>query len=156
MTPRTQHYRRVKIGLPPYRIDLGCKRKRREGFYGLDRLDFGQDIVWDVRDGLPFPDDSVISVHMGDFLEHICDDDQPKLWLEIYRVCSHEAVITTKTPREGTPEAWDVWHTSRWSRHRFEGLTLCWNNGMRITKSSTSGAHLLVDLVVLKSRDRKC
>jgi len=57
--------RRVKIkNFKDIYLDLGCgdKKHRRpikgKNNVGLDIIDYGQEIVWDVKDGIPLPDNS--------------------------------------------------------------------------------------------------
>ena len=45
------------------KLDLGCADNVLDGFTGVDFRDYGQDIIWDVRDGLPFPDSSVEEIY---------------------------------------------------------------------------------------------
>lgn len=60
---------------PRLRVDLGCGRHKRPGFLGIDRLQLdGVDMVWDVRDGLPFGDGTVDYVVADNLMEHIGED----------------------------------------------------------------------------------
>ena len=114
--------RRLRIGNPPYKVDLGCKENTKPGFIGLDHNDWGQDIVWDITEGLPFPDNSVEEVFMGDFLEHIAEHNLPDLWRELRRCCRNGAIIETRTPLAGKDVAYYSTHVSYWNARRFRGI----------------------------------
>lgn len=143
--------RRVKVsGQPLYKLDIGCKNKKSQGYLGLDLRDFGQEIVWDVCYGIPLPDDTVVEIRMSHFLEHIGEEDLPFLWYEIRRVCVHGGLVLTTTPHADSADAWDVWHKSRWNEKRIEGLAKCWNNGFKIMTNRRNGQNLIADLQVIK------
>lgn len=56
----------------PLKVNVGCGNEPFPGWVNLD-LDPGAqaDIVWDVTDGLPFPDNSCAFMYSEHFLEHI-------------------------------------------------------------------------------------
>ena len=56
----------------PLKVNVGCGNAPFPGWINLD-LDPGTkaDILWDVTDGLPFPDDSCAFLYSEHFLEHI-------------------------------------------------------------------------------------
>lgn len=113
---------RVKISSFPIKLDLGCKDIKREGFVGLDAYDFGQDVLWDINCGLPFPDDSVIEVFCNQFFEHLTEAEINVLCWELYRVCVDGAMMEIRVPHQETEVAYDIAHYSLWSETRFRGL----------------------------------
>jgi predicted SAM-dependent methyltransferase len=56
----------------PLKVNVGCGNAPFPGWTNLD-LDpaMRADILWDVTDGLPFPDDSCAFIYSEHFLEHI-------------------------------------------------------------------------------------
>jgi predicted SAM-dependent methyltransferase len=56
----------------PLKVNVGCGNEPFPGWVNLD-LDAAMraDILWDVTDGLPFPDDSCTFIYSEHFLEHI-------------------------------------------------------------------------------------
>ena len=72
----------------PIRIDIGCGKNKREGFLGVDILDFeGVDIVMDAgKDKWPFEDGSVDEVHASHFVEHLLPAERIHFVNELQRV----------------------------------------------------------------------
>ena len=54
--------------LKKVKLDIGCGEKPHEGYVGMDVRDCGQQIVWDARQGIPFPDSSVDEILTSDNL----------------------------------------------------------------------------------------
>ncbi len=52
------------------RLDLGCGSQARPGTIGID-LSWHTDIPWDIRWGIPFPDESIESIVSDHFFEHL-------------------------------------------------------------------------------------
>lgn len=66
------------------KISLGCGKDKREGFIGLDHVDFGWNKVWDAtKDALPFADGSVDFIEAHNFVEHI----ERKYWVQMFNEC---------------------------------------------------------------------
>lgn len=104
------------------KIDLGCGTKCMAGFTGIDIQDNGQDLVWDIRDGLPFPDSSIRGVYSSHFIEHLTDVQVQDLFQEILRVCAVGAPVVLSCPHAGHPEAHFHNHLSQWSVLRIKGM----------------------------------
>jgi hypothetical protein len=68
------------------RIDLGCGKKARDGFIGVDCRDFGQDITADLRQKWPWKDGTVEEAHCSHFIEHLKADERIHFVNELYRV----------------------------------------------------------------------
>ena len=81
----------------PKKIDIGCGRHKRKGFYGIDKFYFeGVDKVCDIDKGLSIKDNTVEEVYTSHFLEHV--ENLEFVFNEIMRVCKHNAKITIKVP----------------------------------------------------------
>ena len=106
----------------PEKIDIGCKHCTKEGYTGIDHLEFGQKVLWDVREGLPFADNTITDIHCTHFLEHLSDREVEGFFAEVYRVCKDKAVIYITVPHEGEWGAYAHNHLSFWSEARFEGI----------------------------------
>ncbi len=75
-------------GSDPIRIDIGCGKNKREGFLGVDILDFeGLDIVLNAGvEKWPFKDGSVDEVHASHFVEHLEAAERIHFVNEVHRV----------------------------------------------------------------------
>lgn len=79
-------------------LDIGCGLRPR-GTVGMDVFPFPEvDVVYDVADGVPLPDDSVEGVTMFHVLEHLPRDSYERVFGEIWRVCRDGATVRIKTP----------------------------------------------------------
>ena len=84
-------------GLSPI-LDIGCGPRKR-GTVGMDIYPFPEvDVLYDVADGVPLPDDSVDGVYMYHVLEHLPMASYEHVLGEIWRVCRDGAWVRIKTP----------------------------------------------------------
>lgn len=114
-----------KVDVPGVEIellDLGCG-KTNKGI-GIDIEDFGQQIVWDLRQGIPLPDNSVRKVVSSHFLEHITVPEIDKLFREIIRVCKDGATFEASVPHADKDEAMFLTHYTLWNEQRVRGIVL--------------------------------
>lgn len=86
----------------PLKLDFGCGKSPREGFEGVDVIDFGQKWKVDLvkqkhfNDGSmdgswkylpwPWPNASVSEAHTSHFIEHLTGLERVHFWNELYRV----------------------------------------------------------------------
>ena len=81
--------------------ELGCGRTKTEGYIGIDRFPLpGVDMVADLDQGIPMPDDSVDVVFACHSLEHFSNLYQ--IMSEIYRVCKNGAIVHILSPYYNT------------------------------------------------------
>ena len=106
----------------PIKLDLGCGAKKKEGYTGVDMVDFGQEIVFDVRNGIPVPDDSVEDLFSSHFVEHLEERDIFMLFSEFLRICKDGAEIKIICPEASTEEAYFDCHRSLWHEKRIRGI----------------------------------
>lgn len=83
---------------PLLKIDVGCGKTPKDGFAGIDSIDFGQKHVLDIRKGFPFKKDSVSEVHSSHFVEHLTGDERIPFFNDLYRVMKVGTVATIITP----------------------------------------------------------
>ena len=84
------------------KISLGCGKNRREGFLGLDIVDFGWNKVWDARiDRIPADDDSCEYIEAENFVEHIARENWPNMFNECWRVLKRNGIIDITVPDAG-------------------------------------------------------
>lgn len=83
------------------KLDLGCGPNKREGFIGVDALEFGGkvDCVLDLKKGpWPWSDGQVSEVHCSHFLEHLTGAERVPFFNELYRVMAKDAKATIIVP----------------------------------------------------------
>lgn len=111
---------RSKKHLKGIKLNLGCGDKKKEGFIGIDIEDNGQDIIWNITEGLPFPDDSVEEIYSCHLLEHLDEDEIVDLFREIYRVLKPGGMFEARLPHISSPTAFYIGHKSFWNEARVE------------------------------------
>lgn len=106
-----------KSNKPPDRINLGCGRRKLEGWCNIDsREEVEPDLVLDVAEGLPFEDNSIKEVRAYDFLEHIPADKAVFVIEEIWRVLESGGRLEHFTPStDGRGAFQDPMHRSFWN-----------------------------------------
>ena len=78
-------------------VDLGCGARKKEKFIGVDTVALPSvDIVWDIKEGLPFTDNSIDQIYSQFLFEHI--KNTIFLFQELYRVCRNGAKIEFRVP----------------------------------------------------------
>ena len=94
-------------------IDLGCGTRKRDGFIGVDVLDFpGVDVKCDLgKDKWPWEDNSVDEANASHFIEHLTGDERIHFFNELYRVLKVDAKATIITPHWSSGRAYgDLTH----------------------------------------------
>ena len=71
----------------PIRLDLGCGKNKKPGFFGVDSIAFdGVDKVVDLTKPWIWGDNTVQEVHCSHFLEHLTGEQRIIFFNELYRV----------------------------------------------------------------------
>ncbi len=104
------------------KLEIGCGNNKQPGFIGIDVRDCGQEIVWDVRDGIPFPDNSIDTIWSSHVLEHFDNDECKELFREIYRVLKPGGTIESILPHAMDPTAFYFDHITFWNEERVSTL----------------------------------
>jgi len=79
------------------KLNLGCGNKIKEGFIGIDKIDFGFNKVVDLeKDKLPFEDNSVDYILANHFIEHL--KDVKNCLNECWRVLKPDGIIEIIVP----------------------------------------------------------
>jgi len=119
---KTKRYADAKAWLgcatSPLKVNVGCGQEPFQGWVNLD-LDPGAkaDILWDIKDGLPFDNDSCAFIYSEHFLEHIPVVDGVRFLAECHRSLHPGGVV-----RIGMPSLQEVvrqyyendWATQPW------------------------------------------
>lgn len=80
-------------------VHLGCGQNYLSGWVNVDADRKDEDrIVWDLRNGLPFPDASCSAIFSEHLIEHISRPDAIGLLRECYRVLEPGGVVRMSTP----------------------------------------------------------
>jgi predicted SAM-dependent methyltransferase len=95
--------RRVKAAAAsgPLRLNLGSGPVKIPGWTSVDMVGMGADLTWDLRRGVPFPDDSVEAVFLEHVMEHFTFADGLTLLAECRRVLAPGGVIRLGVPDFG-------------------------------------------------------
>lgn len=103
----------------PLCVDLGCGPRKPEGYFGIDRHAWeGVDLVADLAQGIPLPDDSVDELRAHDILEHL--PDIVLTMNQLFRVLKPGGTAEILVPSTDGRGAWqDPTHKSFWNRNTF-------------------------------------
>ncbi|NER23592.1 MAG: glycosyltransferase [Symploca sp. SIO1C2] len=136
------------------RLDLGCGPRKTEGFVGVDIYDWeGVDVVADLTQRFPFPDDSVDEIRAYDIIEHL--PDRLHTMNEIWRICKPEAIVDILVPStDGRGAFQDPTHVSFWNINSFKYYSLEFPSYLDLCKSyGFQGEYKLVSLSQQESGD---
>ncbi len=102
----------------PINLDCGCANQKKEGYIGIDNVDSGQEILWDLRDGIPLPDESVKDINVCHFLEHLTNKESKEFIAEAQRVLVIGGTLSARQPHVKHPTAYYPDHESFWNEER--------------------------------------
>lgn len=101
-------------------LDLGGAHSCPDGFEAVDLPGTGAAIEVDIRQGLPFPDNSIGVLRAHDFLEHLPAESVIHVMNECYRVLAPGGWLLTSTPStDGRGAFQDPTHVSFWNSNSF-------------------------------------
>jgi len=129
-------------------LNLGCGNQKNG--VGIDMLDFGQDIVWDLRNGIPLPNDCVKEFFTAHFLEHIARHEMYPLFNEIMRVAKPDAELLAIVPHGETTEADFLGHLSYWDERRVNGVVMGLRGALELLSMKRNGIELHFRLKIKK------
>lgn len=103
------------------KLHLGCGKKILPGFVNVDIVAAeGVDLVFDISQGLPFPDDSFDEVRAIDVLEHIPATRIIHVMNEVYRVLAPGGSFQIHVPcAPGITAFQDPTHVCFWNEESF-------------------------------------
>lgn len=117
--------RRFKLDIPTlrrYKLNLGCGLRKLDGVIGIDIKDYGQEIIWDVREGIPMEDNSVEEIFIYHFMEHLTCLEVYNLFIELHRICVKGTIINIHVPPCEGPRGYSPTHLSFWDESRLKGF----------------------------------
>jgi len=106
----------------PILLDCGCADRKQEGYIGIDIDEWNQEIRWDLRDGIPFPNESVKDIYVSHFLEHLSNQESKGFIFEAQRVLIDGGALTARHPHVKHPTAFYPDHESFWNEERVESI----------------------------------
>jgi hypothetical protein len=104
-------------------LDLGAAHAKQLGYLGVDQHEGPSvDIVAQLPEPLPIPDNSVGVIRAVDFLEHVAD--KIALWNELYRVLAPGGLLLSMTPSsDGRGAFQDPTHVAFYNENSFWYVT---------------------------------
>jgi len=106
----------------PIDLDCGCADQKKAGYVGIDINDWGQEIVWDLNDGIPLPDESVKDLYTSHVLEHFTNKEAKEFIIEAQRVLIKGGTFSAKLPHLKHPTAFYPDHESFWNEARVQSI----------------------------------
>lgn len=131
----------------PIKLDVGCGKFKREGFVGYDNLEFGQEILWNINQGIPLPDESVSELYTSHFLEHLRNEELPIFFNEAVRVCQPGVLMEIRMPHADTDEAHYLCHYSLWNESKIRGIVKD-NPNLELLEMTRDGIHLIAKIKI--------
>ena len=80
------------------KLHLGCGSVYKQGWINIDIDSEVADLKHDLREPLPFEDESIDFIFAEHFIEHLAQADAKKLLLECFRVLKRNGVLRLTTP----------------------------------------------------------
>ncbi len=106
----------------PILCDAGCADQKKDGYIGIDINDWGQEIIWDLRGGIPLPDESVKDLYTSHVLEHFTNTEAKEFITEAQRVLIKGGTFSAKMPHIKHPTAYYPDHESFWNEARVQSI----------------------------------
>lgn len=107
----------------PVKLEIGSgpdESRTSQGYIGIDILDRGQPIIWDIEQGLPFPNSSISEIFCKHVLEHL--EDPLGLLNEFHRVLNKDGFAHIIVPHIDHPAAFEFTHTHFFREETFKYL----------------------------------
>lgn len=81
------------------KINLGSNKYLLKEFINIDKEKFeGVDLICDIKDGLPYEDNSIEEIYAGHFIEHLTIRNAIKVLEDCKRVLKPNGIITITIP----------------------------------------------------------
>jgi predicted SAM-dependent methyltransferase len=83
-------------------VNLGCGYRPMKDWINVDQARGPEvQVVWDLRRGLPFQDESCTAIFSEHVIEHVPREDAERLLAECHRVLAQDGVLRLSTPDAG-------------------------------------------------------
>lgn len=98
---RTQHFL-ANLSQQSLCVNLGCGYRPMKDWINVDQARGPKiQVVWDLRRGLPFRNESCSAIFSEHLIEHVPREDASRLLAECYRVLANGGVLRLSTPDAG-------------------------------------------------------
>lgn len=141
----------------PVKIDIGCGQFPHpdKSFVGIDYLDYGQKIVWDITKGIPLPDNSCEYIYTSHCMEHLTPDQYHAVINDIARIAMNNCVFEFIVPHGNTDEGRYHCHYILFDEGHMRALDKGWPKDGNITfnileQPRQEGIHLKCKFVINK------
>lgn len=143
---------------PPFKVNLGCGKEPLRSWTNVDiDSDSSADILWDVTDGLPFPDNSCAFIYSEHFLEHLPVGQGVQVLAQCHRCLRNDGVMRIGMPSAHelirhyyenvwAEQSWLQQYGYAWVKTRAEYINICFRDW---------GHQWLYDLEELERRLRE-
>ena len=132
------------------KLDLGCGAFKREGFIGMDKREFEQEILWDINEGIPLMNETVSEIYSSHFVEHLREHEIYNFITEMMRVCKNDAKVQLICPHADVPEAYYIHHYTRWNEARIQGICSEFRKRLILVGTETEGINFIMNLIIKK------
>jgi len=116
---RKGEFKREVVKGDTLKLDLGCGDAKPEGYVGIDKEPGPQvDVVHDLEQGIPYPDNSADEIRANHVLEHLSDKE--KIMTEVWRVLKPGGQFVFEVPSTKGEGAFNhPGHVSYWNKSAF-------------------------------------
>lgn len=106
----------------PFKLNIGSGSNPMKGYINIDNRDLGDNMVWNISNGIPFPDNSAEHIYSSHFIEHLTDADSIEFLREALRVLKPKAKLTVVCPHAISHWAFYPGHLSFWNEGRVDSM----------------------------------
>lgn len=159
---RDRRKNRIKLpALDNLKIDLGCGDREHnaeihglEGYIGIDIIDYNQEIVWNIEESIPLPDNSCTNIFCSHVIEHI--DNLIGLMNECWRILKPEGELYIICPHRDNDNAYLVHHIRRIDKKTLEAFDYSWSPKKEWNKDYDILPWKIKELIVNERKDIHC
>ena len=119
------------------KLNVGCGAKTIDGYIGIDKLDFGQDIICDIeKQALLFNSNKIDEILCEHCLEHL--NDPMAAINEFWRVLAPDGKLTIIVPHRKSDRAWVIDHKTYYDENSFDTLETHHQQKWKITHKAVN------------------
>jgi ubiquinone/menaquinone biosynthesis C-methylase UbiE len=109
-------------------LEIGCGNKEHQRVaedynLKLDIQDFGQNMVWNLEEGIPLPDNFCKQIYASNIFEHLHQEKLIHVFNECWRILRPEGILWIIVPEQKRDTAYIPSHLSRFTEATFKFFT---------------------------------